>query len=100
MRYALGFSLRGRLRLKLTPRGRSNGTFCRTVGDAIERVSNARQFKCKLVDPARPLQYDNSFSAEVKSDPEHQPNHEGYARHEDVMTCDRDTSPRNGNHVV
>jgi hypothetical protein len=100
MRCALGLSLWGRWRFKLTSRGRSNGTFCRTIGDAIERVSNARQFKCKLVDPARPLQYDNSFSAEVKSDPEYQPNHEGYARHEDVMTCDRDTSPRNGNHVV
>jgi hypothetical protein len=100
IRYALGVSLWGRWRLKLTSRGRCNGTFCRTIGDAIERVSNARQFKCKLVDPARPLQYDNSFSAEVKSDPEHQPNHEGYARHEDVMTCDRETSARNGNHVV
>jgi hypothetical protein len=100
IRYALGVSLWGRWRLKLTSRGRCNGTFCRTIGDAIERVSNARQFKCKLVDSARPLQYDNSFSAEVKSDPEHQPNHEGYARHEDVMTCDRETSARNGNHVV
>jgi hypothetical protein len=82
------------------PGGRSNGTFGRPIGDAIERVGNARQFKCKLVDPARPLQYDSSFSAEVKSDPEHQPNHEGYARQEDVMTCDRDTSAGNGNHVV
>jgi hypothetical protein len=86
--------------LKLTPRGRSNGTFCRTIGDAIERVSNARQFKRKLVDSARPLQNDNSFSAEVKSDPEHQPDHEGDARHKDVMTCERDTSAGNGNHVV
>ena len=100
MRYALGFSLRGRLRLKLTPRGRSYGTFCRTICDAIERVSNARQFKGQLVDPARPLQYDNSFSAEVKGDPEHQSNHEGYSRHEDVMTCDGDASASNGNHVV
>jgi len=100
IRYALGRSLWGRWRLKLTPRGRGNGTFCRTIGDAIERVGNARQFKCKLVDPARSLQYDNSFSAEVKSDPEHQPNHEGYTRHENVMTCDRDASARDGNHVV
>jgi hypothetical protein len=100
MRHALGLSLWGRLRLKLTPRGRANGTFCRMIGDAIERVSNARQFKCKLVDPAGPLQYDNSFSAEVNSDPEHQPTHKGYRRHKHVMAGDRDTSARNGNHEV
>jgi len=100
LRYALVLSLWGRWCLKLTPRGRGNGTFCRTIGNAIERVSNARQFKRKLVDRARPLQYDNSFAAEVKSDPEHQPNHQGYTRHENVMTCDRDTSARDGNHVV
>jgi hypothetical protein len=78
MEYAMPWDSRcgGRLRLKLTPRGRFNGTLSRTIGDALERVSNARQFKCKLVDPARPLQDDNSFSTEVKSDPEHQPTHD------------------------
>jgi hypothetical protein len=77
MRYNLGLSLWGRrLRLKLTPRGGRNGTFRRMIGDAIECISNARQLECKLVDGARPLQDDDSLAAEVKSEPEKQPNYD------------------------
>jgi len=68
MRYNLGLSLWGRrLRLKLAPRGRRNGTFRGMIGDAIQCISNARQLECKLVDGARPLQDDDSLAAEVKS---------------------------------
>jgi len=70
IRYALGLSLWGCRRLKLTPRGRCNGTLCRMIGNAIQCVSNARQFECDLVERARPVQDDDSFAAEVNGDPE------------------------------
>jgi hypothetical protein len=70
IRYALGLSLWGRWRLKLTPGGRCNGTLRRTIGDTIESVGNTRQFEGNLVERARPLQDDDAFAAEVKGDPE------------------------------
>jgi hypothetical protein len=54
-----------------------NCTICRTIGDALECVGDAGQLERNLVGSARPLQHDDPFSAEVKSDPEHQANHEG-----------------------
>jgi len=88
------------LHLNLTPRGRRNCTIRRTIGDALERVSNARQLECNLFSSARPLQQDDPFSAEGNSRPEQQPNHEGYTRHKHVVTRDSDASARDGNYVV
>jgi hypothetical protein len=88
------------LHLNLAPRSSRNRTIRRTIGDAIECVSNARQLECNLFGSARPLQHNDPFSAEGNNRPEQQPNHEGYTRHEHVVTRDSDASARDGNYVV
>jgi hypothetical protein len=100
IRRTFGISLWWRLHLKLTLRRRRNRTIRRVIGDALECVGNAGQFKCNLVGSARSLQDDDPFSVEVQSCPEQQPNHDGYNCHEYVVTCDGDASARNGYHVV
>jgi hypothetical protein len=88
------------LRLNLTPRRRRNRAIRRAIGDALERVCNSRQLECHLIRSARPLQHDNLFPAEVKGGPRHQPNHDRYARHKRVVTCDREASTRDSNYVI
>src|SRR5713226_7245367 len=87
IRYTLRLSLRWRLRLKLAPHCRRDRTIRRTIGDALECVCNSRQLECNLVRSFRSLQDDNPFPAEVKSGPEQQPHHHGYARHKSIVTC-------------
>jgi hypothetical protein len=70
IRCVFGISLRGRLLLLLTPRCRGNGIIRRTIGDAFERVGDARQFEGDLIGSGRPFQHNNAFSAEVKNRPE------------------------------
>jgi hypothetical protein len=88
------------LRLNLTPRRRRNRTIRRTIGDALERVCNSGQLECNLVRSVRPLQHHNPFPAEVNSGPKRQPNHDKYTHHERVVTCDRDASTRDSNHLI
>jgi hypothetical protein len=58
------------------------------------------QLECNLVDSARPLQHGDPFSAEVESRLEHQADHEGYTRHECIVTRGGDASARDSNQVV
>src|SRR5260370_41885528 len=94
IRFTLGLSLRGRLRLKLAPGRRRDRTIRRAIGEALECVCNSRQLEVNLVGSVRPLQHDNPFPAEVKIGPEQQPNRDGYNRHEPVVTGDRDAPTR------
>jgi hypothetical protein len=88
------------LRLKLTPRFRRDRAIRWTIGDTFECVCNSRQLECHLVRSARPLHHDNLFPAEVKSGPRHQPNHDGYTRHERIVTCNSEASTRDSNYVI
>src|SRR5713101_2038939 len=100
IRHTSGLSLRRRLHLALTSRGRRNCTVFRTIGEVLECVRNTGQLECNLVGSARPLQHDDPFSAEVESSPEQQADHEGCDSREDIMTCDGDASARDSNQVV
>jgi hypothetical protein len=100
IRYALGLSLRGRLRLKLAPGRCRDRTIRGTIGDALQCVCYSRQLECNLVGSARSLQHNNPFSAEVNSGPEQQSNHDRCTRHKRVMTRDSDTSARESNHMI
>jgi len=88
------------LRLNLTPHRRRDHSICRTIGDALDCVSNPGQLECHLIGSSRPLQDDNPFPPEVKSSPKYQPNRDRYARHEYVVTCDIDASTRDTNDVI
>src|ERR1700736_4906890 len=101
IRDTLRLSLGRRLHLLLlTSRRRGNHTVRGTIGDAVECICDTGQLECNLVGSARSLQHDHSFSAEIKSGPEHQPNHEGYNSHKHVVTGDGDASACDGNQVV
>jgi hypothetical protein len=100
IRYTLRLSLRGWPHLLLTSRRSHNRTISRAIGDALECVGNTGQLECDLFGSARPLQHDDSFSAEVKCCPEQEPNHQGYNGHEHVVTRNREASTRDGNQVI
>jgi hypothetical protein len=84
----------------LTLHGLSNGAIRWTIGDTLESVSNAGQLVSNLVSATRPLQNNDAFAAKVKSRPEHEPKHERYKSHEDVVTRDREASTCDGNQVI
>jgi hypothetical protein len=86
--------------LNLPPRCHRNRSIRRPAGQALKRVSNTGQLERNLVGSARPLQQNDSFSAEVKGGPEQHTNHKGYDSHEDVVTCNRKASTRDSNDVV
>lgn len=85
-----------RLRVGISGR-RSNRAIRTPVGDPLKCVGYPGQLDCNLIGSPRRLQKDDSFSAEVKSDPKQEPNREQYARRKHVVTgngkasaCDRD----------
>jgi len=70
------------------------------IGDTLESVSDAGQLVGNLVGSTRPLQHDDAFAAEVKSCPEHEPEHKRDKGHEDVVTREGEASTCDVNQVI
>jgi hypothetical protein len=100
IRNTFRLSLRRRLHLKLTPRGRGDRTIRWTIGDAFECVSYAGQLERNLVGSARSLQHHDSLSAEVKGRPEQQPGDHGNEHHQNVVARDGEAFAGDSDQVI
>jgi hypothetical protein len=100
IRNTFRLSLRRRLHLELTPRGRGDRTIRWTIGDAFECVSYAGQLERNLVGSGRSLQHHDSFSAEVKGRPEQQTGQHGNAHHQNVVARDGEAFAGDSDQVI
>src|SRR5712692_5524672 len=90
---ALRLSLKGLLELLLlAPCSRGDGAIRRLVGDALERVRDARQFERELIGAARAPYYYDALTTEIQQAPKQQPDDRRHTGQQNVVRGDGDGS--------
>jgi hypothetical protein len=86
--------------MNLPPRSRRDRAIRRTIRDTLERLRYSRQLERNLVRSVRPLQHHDPLPAVVKRSAKRQPDRDEHAHHKHIVTCNRETSTCDSNHMI